>query len=232
MYIMNFADKEQIRDWLINGRYKMAGAYPHRGCSIDAAVGCTLACPACRRQWHKTRGLPPNENGKNMCLFEIQALNNFYTCFQINGQISDPVMNPDLDVILRCIRNRTSCNIHTAATPKWLGEDHYRKLFAANTNIKWIFGIDGLPKDSHQYRVGQDGEKLFNMMLIAKEMGLDTCWQYIVFKYNENDVEEARELAHKHGLSLELTISSRWSDENDPLRPTLPEYRGKTWQDI
>lgn len=229
---MDFTDREQIRDWLVNGRYKMAGEYIHRGCSIDAAVGCTLECPACRRQVHKTRGLPPNENGKNMCRYEAQVLNEFYTCFQINGQISDPVMNPDLDQILKVIKNRTSSNIHTAATPRWLTEDDYRRLFAANRNIKWIFGIDGLPKDSHQYRVNQDGEKLFNMMLIAKEMGLETCWQYIVFKYNQHDIEEAKELARKHGLSLEITTSSRWNTEDDPLRPTLPQYRGKTWFDI
>ena len=51
----------------------------------------------------------------------------------------------------------------------------------------------------------------------------DFPWQYIVFRYNENDIEEAKNMALDNGMTFELNSSSRW-DENDPLKPTNPKY--------
>ena len=46
----------------------------------------------------------------------------------------------------------------------------YIKAFKANINARWIFGIDGLPNESHNYRVNQDGEKLFNVIVESKKV--------------------------------------------------------------
>ena len=93
----------------------------------------------------------------------------------------------------------------------------------------WIFGIDGLPKDSHIHRINQDGEKLWKVAKKAAEAGLKVTWQYIVFRYNENDIDEAKSMAHDHGMRFELNSSSRWNGPNDPLRPTKKEYRIDKW---
>ena len=53
-------------------------------------------------------------------------------------------------------------------------------VIEANKNAKWIFGLDGLPKDSHKYRVNQDGNKLYEMMKLGVSMGIFVSWQYIV----------------------------------------------------
>ena len=76
--------------------------------------------------------------------------------------------------------------MHTAASHR--SEYQFEQFFKANPNAKWYFGIDGLPQDSHNYRIGQDGEHVFSMMMLAKDMGLDVVWQYIVFDYNEDDL--------------------------------------------
>ena len=41
-------------------------------------------------------------------------------------------------------------------------------------------------KDSHKYRINQDGQYLFERMLDAKNKGLNVEWQYIIFDYNED----------------------------------------------
>ena len=64
-----------------------------------------------------------------------------------------------IEVFLDCYIKKSSVSVHhaTAAKPrKW-----YPKAFQANPNARWWFGIDGLPKESHKYRINQDGEKLF-----------------------------------------------------------------------
>ena len=48
------------------------------------------------------------------------------------------------------------------------------------------------------YRVNQDGEKLFKIMLKAKEyLTKSPSWQYIVFSYNEHNIEKAKETLQK-----------------------------------
>ena len=96
---------------------------------------------------------------------------------------------------------------NTAATGK--PERWYEKAFSANPRAEWTFGIDGLPHDSHKYRVNQNGEFLFEMMLLAKEMGLRVFWQYIIFPYNENYVETAKKWAKIHDIKIIFIISER-----------------------
>ena len=54
-------------------------------------------------------------------------------------------------------------SIHNASSAK--SEEFYIKCFEAHPDAKWIFGIDGMPEESSMYRVNQDGEKLFKIML-------------------------------------------------------------------
>ena len=80
-------------------------------------------------------------------------------------------------------------------------------------NVEWIFAIDGLPKDSNKYRINQDGEKLYDIMLRCASFGVNTQWQYIVFNYNEKDVETCKSIAHQHGIKFMQITSGRWGTE-------------------
>ena len=82
-----------------------------------------------------------------------------------------------------------------------------------------------MPEESKKYRVNQDGEKLFKIMLKSKEyLTKSPSWQYIVFSYNEHNIQKAKDLAKKHGLMMIMLHSSRWMAESDPLRPKSTEY--------
>tara|TARA_R100001510_G_C7558836_1_gene139672 strand:- start:416 stop:742 length:327 start_codon:yes stop_codon:yes gene_type:complete len=80
-------------------------------------------------------------------------------------------------------------------------------------NIEWVFAIDGLPWDSHKYRVNQDGEKLFDIMLKCASFHVPTTWQYIVFNYNQKDVEQCKNIAKKHDIKFMQIDSGRWGTE-------------------
>ena len=76
-------------------------------------------------------------------------------------------------------------------------------------------GRDGLPKDSHKYRINQDGQKLFDMMLMAHKKGLDVEWQYIIFDYNEDTQLDAYKLAKDNGIRLQLLETNTDVDGNN-----------------
>ena len=85
-------------------------------------------------------------------------------------------------------------------------------MFNANSDAHWIFGIDGLPKDSHKYRINQDGEFLFRIMKMAKDQYKINCtWQYIIFDYNEEDVFDV--MAKNLGVSFSTIETQRGKDE-------------------
>lgn len=88
-------------------------------------------------------------------------------------------------------------------------------------NIEWVFAIDGLPKDSHKYRVNQDGEKLFDIMLKCASFGVSTTWQYIVFNYNQKDVEHCKKIAKEHNIKFMQIDSGRWG--TDALKSLQPD---------
>ena len=45
-------------------------------------------------------------------------------------------------------------------------------------------------------------------------------WQYIVFNFNEHQVNEAIQLSEQLGIKFETIKSARWSGPDDPLMPS------------
>ena len=118
-----------------------------------------------------------------------------------------------------CIRdsNNITCEVHNAATGKKLS--WYEKAFKANPKAKWIFGLDGLPTESHKYRINQKGEQLFEAMKLCSSMNLNAVWRMIVFRFNEDHIEQCKLMAEDINVKFELVKSSRFF-KNDPLKPT------------
>lgn len=166
--------------------------------------------------------------GRNLSLDHFKKIADSAHTIQFNGQVSDPIFNPEFVEMLKYLNEALSpsqkmeCRVHTSATTHKRNRDWYKKAFGACKEIMWFFGIDGLPEESCLYRENQDGEFLFDMMCMAAELGNRTTWQYIVFKYNENSIDKAKDLAKKHNLNLEITYSNRW--ENIPYMKPSEEH--------
>lgn len=200
--------------------------FTSRWINIDASARCSLECPKCIRQSLKKQNIPIP--GSDMTIDQFEKIINYFDGVTFCGQISDPIFSPKLiDFLKMCKIKNKSCHVHTAASQKT--EQWYEKAFKSNIDAKWIFGIDGLPNESHLYRINQDGEKLFKMMLLAKSLKLSVVWQYIVFSYNENHVNDAEKLAKDNDIEFEINISARWND-NDWYRPKSKEYYMKTFR--
>jgi len=196
-----------------------------KGINIDITHRCPLECPRCPRQT-----VFKNNNeivyGHDISLDDIKKVTKYFKRFDFCGQLSDPVHHPKFIEILKHLydNNVWETSIHNASSAK--SKSWYIKAFQANPTARWIFGIDGLPEESCLYRVNQDGEKLFNIMLESKKHLLNPpWWQFIIFSYNEHHLEQAKKMAKDNGVYFIEVQSSRWNDNPnidkiDPLRPS------------
>ena len=186
--------------------------------NLDITHRCTLQCQRCNRAVFAARG--QKVPGEDMTMENFKKVIDYFEEVYFCGQISDPIFHPQFIEFLKLLKGRKTV-IHTAASHK--KEEWYRKAFEANTDAYWTFGIDGLPKDSHKYRINQDGKKLFKMACMAAKIVGKVKWQYIVFSYNENNIEEARQMAKDNNLIFEVQKSSRFW-EGDHLMPKNKKY--------
>ena len=189
-----------------------------RSLNIDIGFRCPLECPRCQRQrgW---RNFGKKVPGRDLTLDEIDKISDYYKSINFCGQLSDPVHHPKFPEILNLLyKKKILVEVSTAASQK--SKAFYIKCFEANPNAQWVFGIDGLPEESHKYRVNQDGQKLFEIMIESTKYLANTpTWQYIIFSYNEDHIEQARKLAKENGVRFMTLNSSRWINNDDPLKP-------------
>lgn len=177
--------------------------------NLDIWNKCTLQCMQCHRQ-SDTFISSGQARSKPMSMSDWKKIVDHYrVSINFCGQVSDPVLHPQLDKILKDTYERNiKTKVSTAVSQKPF--NWYKKCFEANPNAAWVFGLDGLPHQSHIYRKNQDGEKLFEIMKMAKEMGLKVIWQWIIFNYNQNDIDYGILLAKSKGMDIVFTQSNRW----------------------
>ena len=177
--------------------------------NVDITYRCTLQCKGCNRQDEEYTIVK-----QEMCMDEFLKVLDEYDTIMFCGGQSDPIFHTQfIDFLKICYERNKLAIVHTAASHK--KKQWYEEAFYANPKARWKFGIDGLPKDSHKYRVNQDGQKLFDMMLMAHQKGLDVEWQYIVFDYNEDTQLDAYKLARDTGIRLQLLETNSGVDGNN-----------------
>lgn len=193
--------------------------------NVENTPHCSNACSVCKRTEFKNfHGPNAKLPGKDLTPDELKKMIRYFRRINFCGQVSDPIYGKHFVELLKiCHDTETACQVMTAASGR--PRSWWVQAFEANPAARWIFGIDGPPHLSHLYRVNQNGEFLFEMMNLAKSMGLNVLWQLIVFRYNEDKLEECKALAKTNNINLEILISSRGIA--DELKPTNPAYRVK-----
>jgi len=196
---------------------------------IELTTKCTLGCPACPRN-------SPFENKKE---WDVGHLNtNIIKSFADDsedreylfvGCYGDPIYHPDFIDIIRYYVNRNKIlTIHTNGSfkkQKWWDE-----LASLNwsRNQQFVFSVDGLEETNHIYRIRANWKSIMmgmkTMGNIPKDRKPRLEWKYLVFPYNEYQVEEARHLAMNLGfdkfepVTSERNISSYKCDDPEIYR--------------
>lgn len=197
--------------------------------NIESTNLCTLQCPTCKRTDFKEKyGSKTPLPGGTITTKELAKCIKYFDGFmEFCGQHSDPIFSPHLAEMLAFLKeNNHKASVITAASHR--PEEWYIKAFEANKNAKWTFGIDGPPRLSNTYRINQDGEHLFMMMVLARQMGLKVTWKHIVFNYNEIYIDECKSLAKAFDLRFDIVIPSRSLPKK--LKPVTKKWQWKTYR--
>ena len=192
---------------------------------VDLSHRCPLQCPRCQRQMWFSGKFGDKVWGDDLPMRTIEMLVNKFKFISFGGQVSDPIHYPKfIEVLKLCNEKKRRVLVQTASSFKPIS--WFKKAFEAYPQAIWRFGLDGLPEESHKYRINQDGKKIFQVMLEGKKILKNApAWQYIVFKYNENNQRQAKRMAEKHGLNFVIMKSSRWLPKGDPYMPSSEKNR-------
>ena len=201
--------------------------------NMDLSHRCILRCPQCLRQ--KVEGLPRIKRSFDIGKPEFRKILNYYdNQITFCGQISDPIYHPDflafLEMMdglgkgLRVATNGTNDKSGNMDDKWW--EKAYSYGLGENC---WYFGVDGLDKKSELYRIGSNFKQVWETMKMGVQYGHPIVWQYIIFGYNEHEIEQAKEIAHKEGITLLLIKTNRGFD---PRSRTLRKNVQKAYENF
>jgi MoaA/NifB/PqqE/SkfB family radical SAM enzyme len=127
------------------------------------------------------------------------------------GNYGDAMVAHDTLEVFRYLR---SCNARMALSMHTNGSGRTVSWWAAlaELGVKVTFGIDGLADTNHLYRRGTEWEHVMRSARAFIAAGGRAVWVFIVFRHNEHQVDQVRELSREMGFSsLVVKRTSRFT---------------------
>jgi len=198
--------------------------------NFEPGIICRLKCGGCfmREQGLHDRKMIHSDKYKtqawdrryNIPFEKYKIIFEVFKFIEFCGNLSDPIYHPDFVKTLRYMKGKgMKANIRTNGSGK--SKKWWTEVFQLCRGEEWwwTFALDGLPKDSHKYRINQNGEQVWEMMKYGREYGANIEWQWIVFKYNQEDIKEGNLLAAQYGMYFDYYHSTRWSGDLIKYKP-------------
>lgn len=174
---------------------------------LEITDKCNAACPMCARSvfgGEDNPYLPDNELSLDDCkgIFDtrfVGQLNKMFMC----GNYGDPISARDtLEVYEYFRQHNPTIKLGMNSNGSARKPDWWKQLGGLlSTNGSYVkFGIDGLADTNHIYRRRTNFDRIMENMEAFIAGGGRAHWDFIVFRHNEHQVEEARALAEKLGV--------------------------------
>ena len=190
---------------------------------IDLSTYCNAACPQCHRtnpltlekvdwlpliQWDLQtfkKAFPPNE---------IYNVYNFELC----GTWGDPCMNKDIFEIIRYIIECSNATITLSTNGSMREESWWWDLAVlGRQRLKVVFTIDGIDQPLHEkYRQKTNLNKILEHMEVVIAGGARAAGFTVVFKHNEDYIDEIAKMCYDRGTDYKWISSDRW-DKGNPF---------------
>lgn len=154
----------------------------------------------------------------------IQQLTKLFLC----GNFGDPAMATDCLPILRYFReSHPSLQLGLHSNGGMRDASFWRDLAGVLSYCR--FGIDGLKDTNHLYRQGVRWESVERNVRAFIEAGGHAEWDFLVFRHNQHQVEEARALARSWGVArFNVKSTSRFfSSKSQSLRERVEVHDQK-----
>lgn len=183
---------------------------------VELTSRCNASCPGCLRN-NNGFGLRPGLDLMDIpvktVMQEMIKLPNLKV-LHLCGNLGDPIAYKHFIPLLKKVEQYNKIQLHSSRQQKYidihtngslrsvkwweeLGENLYNNFYNSH---QVVFGIDGL-EDTHSiHRQGTNFNKIIDNARAFINAGGVAEWQYLKFKHNEHQVDEARQLSQDMGF--------------------------------
>jgi MoaA/NifB/PqqE/SkfB family radical SAM enzyme len=170
---------------------------------LEITTRCNASCPQCPRNL-SGGSVNPVLPMAELSLADVERifplellsrLRKLYAC----GNYGDPMVASDTLAIFRHLR-RANRNMELGMFTNGSGKNAEFWSELAKTVSYIRFSIDGLEDTNHIYRRGTDWARIMASVRAFIAAGGRAEWDFIVFRHNEHQIEQARALAQQLGF--------------------------------
>jgi len=186
---------------------------------MELSSKCNAACPGCMRFVSNSPIVNPDliqeEVTYDMFVkwFPKEITNKIYNWI-FCGNYGDPLTCKDLYKILKYICDNSPGNIQINTNAGLRSSDLYRKigeLFNQRSEYNGVvpnrviaFSIDGLEDTNHIYRRNVRWSRVWDNLMAYVDTGAAAHWDFLQFRHNVHQVEEAKKIAKQYGIKFVL----------------------------
>jgi MoaA/NifB/PqqE/SkfB family radical SAM enzyme len=202
-----------------------------KGIHLEPTNLCTLKCPGCARtrfinQWPKHW---KNHSIDKEVLLRFLDIELSGVHIELCGTYGDPIYHSDLAGMIRDLKSR-------GATIAIITNGSHRKRSWWQELVKELssddlvtFSIDGIPENFTQYRINGDWPTTQDAIEVCAKASCNTEWKFIPFLFNENNIEQARQLSKDLGIDqFQISQSDRFDEQTMHFKPS-ESHTGPRW---
>lgn len=194
-----------------------------QGFHIEPTNMCTLKCPRCSRTEFIDQ-FPNRWTNKNLNLDHLKSFLDIDLkgkVINLCGNYGDAIYYDRLFEMIEYFKLSGS-HIKLATNGSYRTQEWWQQLSQLlDEHDEVTFAIDGTPANFKTYRINADWTSISEGINALRRGSVKLAWQYILFSYNENDVEQTKILADDLGFDKFFVLDSdRWDHGTEWLTPT------------
>jgi MoaA/NifB/PqqE/SkfB family radical SAM enzyme len=172
---------------------------------VENSSICNAACPQCIRETVSSDKSWFTETYLSLDFFD-KIPDEVYKQLKIlyfNGSLGDPCAAPNFLEVCKLVRSKNPDMFIKISTNGGMKSPEFWTSLAEilGPKAEVVFAIDGLEDTNHIYRVNVRWDKLMKNVNAFISAGGKPFWQFIMFKHNEHQVEDAKLLAESMGFA-------------------------------
>lgn len=186
---------------------------------IEPSSKCALRCPRCPRVEHPNTPWMNQELSLSdfMKVFDKDMLSQVKR-FTMCGDVGDPIYCRDYLKIIEYIKSHDpSIQIFTITNGGYKTEQWWNKFASLSNKHDTInFSVDGYDQTSNDmYRVNSNFQSsMAGMKICAQQSEMFVNWALIVFKFNQDHLDQVQRLATEQGCdALQITYSTKFGSK-------------------